>query len=195
MPVLMNTTDQTSEGDTAGSDPSEPSEPPQPPEPACSGGDRVLEIIDRTRRLEGDELELLRDGLERLIERLEGRCVRLTVEVVDDARMCLLHQRWHDDPSTTDVLTFPMSEPGEPIDVDVACCLDEAERRALGLGHERVRELILYALHGLLHVAGFDDHDEESFRAMHAEEDRLLESVGLGAIFAPRSGPAREGDS
>jgi probable rRNA maturation factor len=85
-----------------------------------------------------------------------------------------------------------MSSPGEPIDADVACCLDEAERRADSLGHERARELVLYALHGLLHVAGFDDHDEESFQRMHAEEDRLLESVGLGAIFAPRDGTRME---
>lgn len=188
MPAFMNANESTSDGDPSGA---EPSEPPQP-DPAT--GEGHLEIYDRTRRLRHDEIELLHDGLSRLIERLEGRCRRYTVEIVDDQRMILLHKRWHEDDSTTDVLTFPMSEPGEPIDADVACCLDEAERRAESLGHDRTRELVLYALHGLLHVAGFDDHDEESFRRMHAEEDRLLESVGLGAIFAPRKDSTSEED-
>jgi len=184
MPASIRSSEATSDGDPSGA---EPSEPPQP-EPGM--GEGRLDIHDRTRRLRHDELELLQDGLGRLIERLEDRCARCTVEIVDDRRMCLLHERWHDDPTTTDVLTFPMSGPGEPIDVDVACCLDEAERRADELGHDRARELVLYALHGLLHVAGYDDHDEESFRRMHAEEDRLLESVGLGALFAPRDRPS-----
>lgn len=189
MPALTISSEAASDGDSSGS---EPSEPPQPDQ--SSGGDH-LEIYDRTRRLRSDELELLRDGLARLIEQLDARCLRFTVEIVGDARMCLLHQRWHDDPSTTDVLTFPMSAPGAPIDADVACCLDEAERRADVLEHDRARELVLYALHGLLHVVGHDDHDEESFRLMHAEEDRLLQSVGLGALFEPHRDRTVEDDS
>ena len=189
MPALITSSESASDGDSSGG---EPSEPPQPDQP--SGGGQ-LEIYDRTRRLRADEFELLQDGLTRLMTRIETRCVRFTVEIVDDARMGLLHQRWHGDPSTTDVLTFPMSGPGEPIDADVACCLDEAERRAESFGHDRARELVLYALHGLLHVVGHDDRDEDSFRRMHAEEDRLLESVGLGALFKPHADSNEEDDS
>ena len=189
MPALTSPSEAVSDGDSSGS---EPSEPPQPDQ---SSGGGHLEINDRTRRLRSDELELIQDGLSRLIEQLGVPCVRFAVEIVDDQRMCLLHQRWHDDPTTTDVLSFPMSEPGAPIDADVACCLDEAQRRAEALEHDRARELVLYALHGLLHVVGHDDHDEASYRRMHAEEDRLLESVGLGALFGPGSALNEEDDS
>lgn len=182
----MNTTEPTSEGDPSGGD---PSEPPQPL-PVMTG--ERLEIFDRTRRLRADEHALITKGLHHLLEGFEPGCRRYTVEIVDDARMQLLHERWHGERSTTDVLTFPMSRRGEPIDADVACCLDEAERRAARLGHDRARELVLYALHGLLHITGHDDHDEESYDRMHAEEDRLLESVGLGAIFAPHGEPLPE---
>lgn len=175
----MNMTEPTSDGDPSNG---EPAEPPQPM--PASAGERV-EIFDRTTRLRADECALIAGGLNRLLDAFELGCHRYTVEIVDDRRMQLLHQRWHGDSSTTDVLTFPMSRQGEPIDADVACCLDEAERRADRLGHDRARELVLYALHGLLHIVGHDDHDEESYDRMHAEEDRLLESVGLGAIFAP----------
>ncbi len=185
----MSMTDPTADGESSSGD---PAEPPQPM--PASAGDRVA-ISDRTRRLRPAEHELSTAGLRRLLEALECRCHRYTVEIVDDARMQLLHQRWHGDPSTTDVLTFPMSREGEPIDADVACCLDEAERRAGRLGHDRARELVLYALHGLLHIAGHDDHDEESYARMHAEEDRLLELVGLGAVFAPSLNTHPEDDA
>lgn len=187
---MMNTSEPTSDGETSAG---EPAEPPQP-DPGLDSRDG-LEIFDRTRRLGPAETELLVDALRALLELVDRPCRRFTVEIVDDARMCLLHRRWHDDPTTTDVLTFPMSDPGEPIDADVACCLDEAERRAGALGHDRARELVLYALHGLLHVLGHDDHEAAAFRRMHAEEDRLLEAVGLGALFAPGSAPVDEEDS
>ena len=41
-------------------------------------------------------------------------------------------------------------------------------------------------MHGLLHAIGFDDRDEVQARRMHAEEDRILTSLGLGAVYAPR---------
>ena len=113
---------------------------------------------------------------------------RVTVLIVDDAHMRELHRRYHGTDETTDVLTFPASEPGETIEADIAVCIDEADRQAILHGHAPGRELLLYALHGVLHCAGFDDHDPEGYRAMHAEEDRILHAIGVGAVFTPGSG-------
>ena len=108
---------------------------------------------------------------------------RLAVEVVGDARMRELHARHMGLDSTTDVLTFAQNEPGLPIDADVAVCLDEAARRGEGTAHGTRGELLLYVLHGVLHAAGYDDRDDESYARMHAEEDRILEAAGFGRIF------------
>ncbi|MEE2681268.1 MAG: rRNA maturation RNase YbeY [Planctomycetota bacterium] len=182
MPILMTRPDTPSEDDTSGG---EPPEPPQPPQPEPASEVELLEIIDRTRLLGDSEQEFLRDGLLRLIEELGVSCHRCVLEIVDDRRMRLLHERWMNDPSTTDVLTFPMSAPDEPIDADIAICLPEAERRGRELGHDRLRELLLYGLHGILHVLGHDDRDQTEYVRMHAEEDRLLERIGLGGVFGP----------
>jgi ssRNA-specific RNase YbeY (16S rRNA maturation enzyme) len=45
------------------------------------------------------------------------------------------------------------------------------------------REVLLYALHGILHCAGFDDRTPQDFEAMHAEEDRILLAIDVGATF------------
>lgn len=125
----------------------------------------------------------LEDALARVIAASGIPVARAAVSVVGDARMRELHQRHMGLGSTTDVLTFAQNAPGEPVDVDIAVCLDEARRRGQGTAHGTRGELLLYALHGMLHAAGHDDLDEASFRRMHAEEDRILEAAGFGRIF------------
>jgi probable rRNA maturation factor len=116
---------------------------------------------------------------------------RIGMMLVGDLAMIDLHRRHHHIDQTTDVLTFELSGPSEAIDVDLAICVDEAARRAAELGHTVERELLLYALHGLLHCCGFDDHDNAAFAAMHTEEDRILNLIGVGATFR---GSPHEGD-
>ncbi len=110
---------------------------------------------------------------------------RFTLRLVDDAEMARLHARHMNDPTTTDVLTFVDGD-----EVDVAVCVDEARRRSEEMGHELRRELLLYALHGMLHAAGMDDRTPEDFTRMHAEEDRLLAAAGLPPTFEPGKGAA-----
>lgn len=95
-----------------------------------------------------------------------------------------MHKRYCGDSGVTDVLTFPISNPGAPIEADVVVCAEEAARRGAELGHAMERELLLYMLHGVLHCAGFDDHDAAGHRAMHEEEDRILRAIGVGATYA-----------
>jgi probable rRNA maturation factor len=122
-------------------------------------------------------------SIDALLPALGVPVARAAVEVVRDARMRSLHARHMGLDSTTDVLTFAQNAPGEPVDADIAVCVDEAVRRGAGAAHGARGELLLYALHALLHACGHDDRDEASFRRMHAEEDRILEAAGFGRLF------------
>lgn len=125
----------------------------------------------------------------RRIARHLGIAGEYRIRFVSDPEMIEAHRRYLDLDGTTDVLTFDLSDgasaDGAPIDADVLVCVDEADRRAKELGHGVERELLLYALHGLLHCLGHDDHDAPGYERMHELEDRLLEAVGIGATFAP----------
>ena len=122
-------------------------------------------------------------SIDALLPALGAPVARAAIEVVRDARMQALHARHMALDSTTDVLTFAQNAPGEPVDADIAICVDEAARRGAGAPHGARGELLLYALHALLHACGHDDRDEASFRRMHAEEDRILEAAGFGRLF------------
>lgn len=128
-----------------------------------------------------------------------ARCLGLggeaRVAVLTDPQMSQAHERHAGVPGTTDVLTFDLREtgesgetgPGGPQDVDLLICLDEALRQGAARGHAPRLELLLYALHGLLHCAGHDDHTEPAAALMHAEEDRVLTAIGVGAVYATRA--------
>ncbi len=113
------------------------------------------------------------------------------VRVVGDAEMSAAHLRYAKVPGTTDVLTFDLSE-GESgsraLDADIVVCVDEAERQARERGHDPRRELLLYAVHGLLHCLGHDDHDAASYERMHRLEDEVLTAIGVGAVFGASHG-------
>jgi len=158
-------------------------EPEQPPSPT---GGLTLAVEDETGELTGDELVRLRRAIRSVatiaVGAEGGHDVR--VRVVGDALMSELHERHSGIVGTTDVLTFDLRESADgALDVDIAVCLDEARRASADRVHDAVDELTLYALHGVLHCAGHDDHDDVSYRAMHEREDAILREAGLGARF------------
>jgi probable rRNA maturation factor len=67
--------------------------------------------------------------------------------------------------------------------LDTVICLDEARRRAGELGHTVHKELLLYCVHSLLHVQGYDDVTAAGARRMHAREDEILVALGIGPVY------------
>ena len=118
----------------------------------------------------------------------------LSLVLVNDATMSDLHQSFMDDPSTTDVLTFPLDadERGRTLSGEVYVCVPEARRRAKQRGTHVADEVLLYALHGMLHLCGFDDRTPAGFARMHRTEDRILTRIGVGPVFQPQARHAQQ---
>jgi probable rRNA maturation factor len=129
------------------------------------------------------------DWLSQQVRRVAGLCglhqVDLDLVIVDDAMMSDLHQRFARVEGTTDVLTFDLREQSDGADVEgeIYICHDEAARQADQRRHPVRHELLLYAIHGLLHLLGYDDHEPADHQAMHAREDELLKRIGVGPVF------------
>lgn len=113
----------------------------------------------------------------------------LSISLVNDQRMSELHLQFMNIPGPTDVLTFPLDldRHGNVISGEVVICVPEARRRAKSEGVSPKNEVLLYGLHGMLHLCGYDDRTDREFRRMHEMEDKILENLGVGALFAPRT--------
>jgi rRNA maturation RNase YbeY len=139
----------------------------------------------------------LRRQLRRAHAILRPALIEMSLALVDDATMSDLHERFMNIAGPTDVLTFPLDEDalGQVISGEVIVCVPEAKRRSREHGVELREELLLYALHGMLHLCGFDDRRTLDFKKMHQKEDEILEAIGVGAVFhrgrQAKSGTAR----
>lgn len=129
----------------------------------------------------------------------------LSVALVGEESMRDLHSKYMQKPNATDVLTFEMGHDprGRITAGEVVICVPVAQRqaamhiaqnpaqdmplrrlRAIQKKHDPVaRELLLYALHGMLHLCGFDDKTEAGFQVMHRKEDQILTRLGVGPVF------------
>jgi probable rRNA maturation factor len=118
---------------------------------------------------------------------LSGPPAELSVALVGDTRMSRLHKQFMGIAGPTDVLTFELDRDarGRVVDGEIVVCVPEARRAAARLGTHPKQETLLYALHGLLHLCGFDDRTESDHRIMHRKEDDILSRLGIGPVFAP----------
>ncbi|MBD3297020.1 MAG: rRNA maturation RNase YbeY [candidate division Zixibacteria bacterium] len=114
-------------------------------------------------------------------ERLRGP---VHLIVLGDRDMRQLNRRHMKKDRPTDVLTFPLTTPdtprhfSEPIG-EVYCNIDHARRWSAETGDSQTSELARLAVHGLLHLAGYDHHTERDRQTMTARENRYLKSAGL----------------
>jgi len=161
-----------------------------------------IELFDDTQRLTEKQLAWLGKFAHSAIIHL-GCGGSIRVRVINDDAMSKAHMDFLEDPTTTDVLTFDMSDqlpdldppssdtvrtPKDRIvyglDTDILVCFDVATRQAASRGYSVEKELLLYVVHGVLHCLGHDDHEEPAAAAMHATEDALLQAIGVGVAFA-----------
>jgi probable rRNA maturation factor len=127
----------------------------------------------------------------------------LSILLVDEGEMAVLHERWMDEPGPTDVLSFPMDElrPGR-VDVevdedddagmlgDVVLCPSIAEKQGEAAGHSMQSELELLCTHGILHLLGFDHAEPADEKQMFGLQRDLLvawQSAAPAGVASPAS--------
>lgn len=107
------------------------------------------------------------------------------VVLVDDPTLAELHARFLGDPSPTDVISFDLGDEGPGPVGELYVSVDCARRVARERGVELERELVLYVVHGALHLCGLDDHEPEERARMREAESRVLEELGYPPDLAP----------
>jgi probable rRNA maturation factor len=102
----------------------------------------------------------------------------VNVSLVDDDYMTELHIKWMDEPGTTDVLSFPMDmpeTPGEAVTLgDIVISPVVAADQAKAQGHSIEHEIYILAVHGLLHIIGYDHADKAEEKIMFDLQEKIV---------------------
>lgn len=93
----------------------------------------------------------------------------LEVSLVDDATIADVHMRFMDIPGATDVITFDHGE--------IHISVETARQQALDFANAYEREVMLYIIHGLLHLAGHEDATPEGQARMNHLQQSILDKV------------------
>ena len=114
---------------------------------------------------------------------LTGEGVRegkVTLAFVNNPHIHRLNKQFLDHDEPTDVLTFPYSAAGaKKLEGEVVIGAEVAREYAADRGHDVGLELILYVVHGCLHLCGYTDTDDKSAAEMRAKEREYLTKLGL----------------
>lgn len=93
----------------------------------------------------------------------------IEISILSDPELGRQHELFLGDPSPTDVITFQHGE--------LLLSADTAAREATQRKHSVERELLLYAVHGFLHLHGYDDHSEPDQQRMDALQDQIMRRI------------------
>jgi probable rRNA maturation factor len=113
----------------------------------------------------------------------------VSVAIVHDDHIRDLHRKYLGLDSPTDVLSFLLEQNGSCLDGQIVASADTALRTARELGERPEDEILLYVIHGALHLAGYDDQSAEDRQEMREREKlHLARHLHCGA-FEPGSLP------
>lgn len=115
----------------------------------------------------------------------EGRAGMITVTLVDDEEIHEINRSYRNVDRPTDVISFP-SEEGESIVAipdgflgDIIISIPRAYAQAEEYGHSYRRELSFLAVHGTLHLLGYDHMTEEEAAEMFGRQEDILREMGI----------------
>ena len=121
-------------------------------------------------------------------------CVCVSVGFVTEEEIRQANKKFREVDRVTDVLSFPnlnkqvgqkLSEfESEKFDGslflgDIIICKKQAKRQAEEFGHSVKREVCFLALHGLLHLLGFDHMNAQDEKLMNATAQKILSAFGV----------------
>lgn len=150
-----------------------------------------LDMMDETNELEAEHLELVRTLLD-YAARQEGveDGTELSVTFTDNEGIRAINRDYRGKDQPTDVISFALEEMGEgEIEItgaeiprvlgDIIISVPRAREQAEEYGHSFERELGFLAVHGFLHLLGYDHMTKEDETEMFGRQNEILDRYGL----------------
>ena len=143
-----------------------------------------IHITNPQRRVKIDR-PLLRRAVKHILSAASITRAEIGIALVDDTTIAAVHGEFLDDPTPTDVISFVLDASNGQLEGEIVASADTAARQSVKYRWPATDELLLYVVHGMLHLVGYDDTTPSARRLMRRREREML--AALGVVKAPLS--------
>ena len=149
----------------------------------------TLDFTDETNELTEEQAAQLESLLEFAAgkEGIADPC-ELSLTIVNNDKIHEINREYRGVDRPTDVISFALEE-GEEMEIsgvdiprilgDIIISVEKAHQQAEEYGHSFIRELGFLAVHGFLHLLGYDHMTEEDEKEMFRRQEEILHNYGL----------------
>ncbi|MFD1030756.1 rRNA maturation RNase YbeY [Metaplanococcus flavidus] len=150
----------------------------------------TIDFMDETETLAQSDIEFVEKILQHAAKNEEIADAEVSVSFVTNDRIQEINRDYREKDQPTDVISFAMEERGEGevliqdsaeprVLGDIIISLDRTKEQATDYGHSFERELGFLAVHGFLHLLGYDHMNDQEEKKMFAKQDVILNSLGI----------------
>lgn len=146
-------------------------------------------MIERTYNIEDNELyndyEYLYDVLDHTLKNQNVDNAIFSVIFVEDEEIHTMNRDYRGVDRVTDVISFAFEDNNDLVynEIrmlgDIYICIPQMKRQAESYSHSEKRELSFLAVHGLLHLLGYDHMNEEDEKVMFALQELILNEQNI----------------
>lgn len=152
----------------------------------------IIDFLDETSEVKEEHIELVEKLLQHAasVENIDDGS-EVSITFVTNEAIHEINKNYRDKDQPTDVISFALEELGEgEVEIvgegiprilgDIIISTDRTKEQAEEYGHTFERELGFLAVHGFLHLLGYDHMTKEDEEVMFGKQDEILSSFGLG---------------
>ena len=131
-----------------------------------------IEIHQPDKDLQLSETQL-HNLIQKIFNELKLSAASCSIIFMNDDDLAQMHADYFDDPDKTDVITFDLGE--TPLEGEIYISHERAKAQSIEYNVSYTTEVVRLIIHGILHLAGFDDLNTEDRRVMKDKENQLVE--------------------
>ena len=143
-------------------------------------------VFNETKEKLDKDLKKLEDLLKDFCKRESLNDVEFNIIIVNEDKIHELNKTYRNIDRPTDVISFAledddtvMSPEGVRVLGDIYICIEKVHSQASDYGHSFERELTFLAVHGLLHLLGYDHMTKEEEEVMFKKQEEVLDYYGI----------------
>ena len=143
-----------------------------------------IDLFNLTNENLDEYFKIMKEVLLHGLEKLKVSDVSFNIIIVDNPYIHNINKEYRHIDRETDVITFALEDdktfnPVDRVLGDVYISIDKAKSQSEEYGHSLKRELCFLAVHGMLHLLGYDHREVEDEKVMFGLQEEILDEMGI----------------